>query len=136
MERGNTKHGPAHDDQLAHEAQAMTRGGAQRDHTEEWRESEPVEDSVPAPDRRPAGPDETDTRDRSELARVMTRDVFPATRERLLRRLDDSDAPPELADRVRNGLTPGRRYGGVHEVLEALGIASPETGEHTTREHG
>lgn len=125
MERGNTKHGPAHDDQLAHEAQAMTRGGAQRDHTEEWRESEPVEDSVPAPARGPADPD---TRDRSELARVMTRDVFPATQETLLRRLASSDAPPDVADRVRNGLTPGRRYGGVHEVLDALGIASPETG--------
>lgn len=135
MERGNTKHGPAHDDQLAHEVQPMTQGGAQRDHTEEWRESEPVEDAVPSPDRGQRDRDE-DTRDRSELARVMTRDVFPATRESLLRRLDDSDAPPELADRVRNGLTPGRRYGGVHEVLEALGIASPETGGGTARENG
>lgn len=127
MERGNTKHGPAHDDQLAHEAQAMTQGGAQRDHAEEWREAEPVEDAVPSPDRGPAGPGARDVRDRSELARVITRDLFPATRERLLRRLDESDAPPELVERLRDGLTPGRRYGGVHEVLDALGIASPET---------
>ncbi|MCL2729739.1 MAG: hypothetical protein FWE15_06900 [Actinomycetia bacterium] len=132
MERGNTKHSPARDDQLAHESQAMTQGGAQRDHAEEWREAEPVEDSFPAPDRGTRGW-APDTRDRSELARVMTRDIFPATRERLLRRLDDSDVPPELADRVRNGLTPGRRYGGVHEVLDALGIASPETSGPGTR---
>jgi hypothetical protein len=124
MERGNTKHGPAHDEQLAHETEAMVRGGAQRDHTEEWRESEPVEDSVPSPSRRPPDPD---VRDRGELARVMTRDVFPATRETLLRRLADSDAPSDLAGRVAT-LAPGRRFGGVHEVLAALGIASPETG--------
>jgi hypothetical protein len=56
----------------------------------------------------------------------MTRDIFPATRERLLSRLDDSDVPGRLVDRVAE-LTPGRRFGGVHEVLTALGIASPET---------
>lgn len=124
MERGNTKHGPAHDERLAHETEAMVRGGAQRGHTEEWREPEPVEDSVPSPSRRP--PDQ-DMLDRSELARVMTRDAFPATRETLLRRLAGSDAPQDLADRVAT-LSPGRRFGGVHDVLTALGIASPETG--------
>lgn len=124
MERGNTKHGPAHDEQLAHETRAMTQGTAQRGRAEEWREAEPVENSVPSPQRRT--PDQ-DVRDRSELARIMTRDVFPATRESLLRRLADRDAPPELAERVET-LAPGRRLGGVHEVLEALGIAAPETG--------
>lgn len=125
MERGNTKHGPAHDEELAHETEGMTRGSAQRGHVEEWREPEPVEDSVPTPSRQP--PDQ-DIIDRSELARVMTRDVFPATRETLLRKLADSDVPQDVVDRVST-LTPGRRFGGVHEVLEALGITSPETGE-------
>lgn len=128
MERGNTKHGPVHDEELAHETEGMTRGSAQRGHVEEWREPEPVEDSVPTPSRRPPGQDEQDIIDRSELARVMTRDVFPATRETLLRKLADSDAPRGVVDRVST-LTPGRRFGSVHEVLEALGITSPETGE-------
>ena len=123
MERGNTKHGPAHDEQLAHETRAMTQGSAQRAHAEEWREAEPMGTDVPSPERTP--PD-TDVRDRSELARIMTKDVFPATRETLLRRLADSDAPAELTERAGT-LAPGRRFGGVHEVLEALGIASPET---------
>jgi hypothetical protein len=123
MERGNTKHGPAHDDQLAHETRGMARGGAQRGHAGEWRESEPLEGSVPPLARRP--PDQ-DVLDRSELARLMTRDVFPATRDTLLRRLDGTDAPQDLADRVAT-LAPGRRFGSVHEVLGALGIASPET---------
>lgn len=123
MERGSTKHGQAHDDEMAHETEGMTRGAAQRSHTEEWREPEPVEDSVPSPGRQPPDPDVVD---RSELARVMTRDVFPATRETLLRKLADSDAPQDLTDRVAT-LTPGQRFDGVHEVLAALGIASPET---------
>lgn len=126
MERGNTKHGQNRDDEMARETEGLTRGAAQRPHTEEWREPEPVEDAVPSPARRPRDRDITD---RSELARVMTRDLFPATRERLLRRLADSDAPQDLADRVA-ALTPGRRFGGVHEVLTALGIASPETGRN------
>ena len=121
MERGNTKHGPAHDELLAHDARGMVRGGARRGRAEEWREPEPLEDSVPSP--RPPDPD---VLDRSELARIMTRDVFPANRETLLRRLDDIGAPNRLADRVA-GLSAGRRFGSVHEVLAALGIASPET---------
>lgn len=133
MERGNTKHGPAQDEQLAHETRGMTQGAAQRDHAEEWREAEPAENSVPSPRR---GTLDQDVRDRSELARIMTRDLFPATRDKLLRRLAGSDAPPELAGRVES-LTPGRRFGGVHEVLEALGIAAPEAGRgNPEREDG
>lgn len=124
MERGSSKHGQAHDDEMARETRPMTRGAPQRPHIEEWREPEPLEDSVPSPG---PWPPDRDVVDRSELARVMTRDVFPASRERLLRRLADSDAPPELADRVA-ALEPGRRFASVHEVLTALGIASPETG--------
>jgi hypothetical protein len=125
MERGSTKHGQVHDDEMAREMEGMTRGTAQRRHVEEWREHEPLEESIPSPNRWPAEPD---VRDRAELARVMTRDVFPATRETLLRRFADSDAPQDLADRVAT-LTPGRRFGSVHKVLAALGIASPETRE-------
>ena len=124
MERGNTKHGPAHDEQLAYETRGIVRGGAERGRTEEWRESEPLEGSFPSPALRP--PDQ-DVVDRSELARLMTRDVFPATRDTLLDKLADTDAPQDLADRIA-ALAPGRRFGSVHEVLAALGIASPETG--------
>lgn len=30
MESGNTKHGPAHDEEMAHETQGLVRGGACR----------------------------------------------------------------------------------------------------------
>jgi hypothetical protein len=131
MERGNTKHGPAQDEQLAHETTGMVRGATQRTHTEEWRETEPVGDSVPPITRRPPGRGQDRDRDRdvaerSALARVMTRDLFPADRDALLARLEDSDVPEDLAARVAR-LPSGRRFASAHDVLVALGISSPET---------
>jgi len=123
MERGSTKHGRVRDEQMAHETEGMVRGGAQRSRAEEWRETEPVENSVPSPARRPPDPD---IEDRAELARVLSRDFFPADKQALLARLADSDAPQGLADRVTR-LEAGKRFGSVHEVLDALGICSPET---------
>jgi hypothetical protein len=63
MERGNTKHGPAHDEQLAHESEGMVRGSAQRPHGEEWRETEPVENAVPPPRRALGGNPRPESRD-------------------------------------------------------------------------
>lgn len=123
MERGNTKHGPIRDDEMAHETRGMVRGAGQRPHAEEWRETEPVEDAIP-PGAGLRSPD-PDVAARSELARVITRDVFPADRQALVRKVADSDAGPGLADRLAE-LPAGRSFGSVHEVLEALGITSPE----------
>jgi Protein of unknown function (DUF2795) len=129
MERGNTKHGPAHDQEMAHEIEGLVRGSAQRAHGEEWRETEPAEDAIP-PLRRGDGanprPERRDIELRSELARVVTKDFFPADRDALLARLTDTNAPPDLADRVA-ALPKGHRYGSPHDVMEALGINSPET---------
>jgi hypothetical protein len=64
---------------------------------------------------------------RNQLARVMTRDWFPADRDALLARLADADAPPDLADRIARKLSAGRQFASTHDVLVALGINSPET---------
>ena len=50
MERRSTKHGPARDEQLKHETEAMKRGTPQRPHVEEWREAEPA-GRIPAAER-------------------------------------------------------------------------------------
>jgi hypothetical protein len=34
MERGNTKHGPVHDEEMAHETEGMVRGSPQPAHAE------------------------------------------------------------------------------------------------------
>jgi hypothetical protein len=123
MERGNSKHGPVRDEELAHETEGMVRGAAQRARTEDWRQPEPVDDSIPPVTR---GAPDPAVEDRAELARIMTRDWFPADRGDVLRRLADADAAPGLIDRVA-GLPERERFGSVHDVLEALGISSPET---------
>ena len=128
MERGNTKHGPLHDEQMAHETEGMVRGAPQRTHAEEWREAEPLDGADPEPYRpdgaepRPSG---SDVALRNELARTLTRDMFPADRDALLERLTDADASGDLLDRVSQ-LTAGHKFAAAHDVFDALGISSPE----------
>jgi hypothetical protein len=142
MERGNTKHGPIQDEELARETQGMVHGNAHGGHSEEWRESEPVDEAVPPVVRRPGnaslsqdiadttGQGETPAANaievRSTLARLVTRDLFPAQRHQLVARLTDADAPDDVINSVR--LLPEKQsFASLHQVLEALGINSPET---------
>jgi hypothetical protein len=130
MERGNTKHGPTRDRKMAHEIERMVRGVPRPAHTEEWRETEPVEDAVPPLRRGDGGNPRPDIRDielRSELARLLTRDLFPVGRDTLLARLEEAAASPDLAERVA-ALPTGSRFATGHDVMVALGISSPETG--------
>jgi hypothetical protein len=131
MERESTKHGPLQDEQLKHETQAMERGAsAQRPHVEEWREVEPAGD-IPVARRQGAEPDpEADAiMLRSELARVLTNDDFPARRDALLARLEDTDVPAMLTAAVSR-LDPHQRFASAHEVMVALGVNAPEHSPH------
>ena len=129
MERGNTKHGQVHDQEMAHETQGMVRSAAHRAHGQEWRETEPVDEGI-SPVRRGDGanprPSGRDYELRSELARVLTRDCFPADRDAVLGRLADSDAPEDLTERVA-ALPADARFAAPRDVLLRLGINSPET---------
>jgi hypothetical protein len=113
---------------MAHEAEQMVRGAPQRAHVEEWRQTEPLDEAEPRVTR-PEGtqplPSGRAIEDRSELARLMTRDCFPAGPAALLTRLDAAGASPGLLDRVSR-LPRERTFDNVHEVLEALGINAPE----------
>ena len=48
-ERGNTKHGPRQDEELAHEAQPFVQGHGPS-HVEEWRQTEPMPDDTDDPE--------------------------------------------------------------------------------------
>jgi hypothetical protein len=125
MERGSSKHGPKRDEEMAHETAGLVHGAPKPPRTEEWRQTEPLGDAIP-----PAGRGQEDHEpgitERSELARLMTRDVFPADRVALMHKIADSDAPPGLVDRVSR--LPARQvFASVHDVLETMGITSPET---------
>jgi hypothetical protein len=128
MERESTKHGPVRDEELKHETETLERGEPQRPHIEEWREVEPAED-IPAAGRQAPEPDAAEAEAialRSELARLLTRDEFPADRESLLARLEEADASAALSTSVA-GLSPDRRFASAHEVMVALGINAPES---------
>jgi hypothetical protein len=129
MERGNTKHGPLQDDKLARETQGMVRGAPQRPHTEEWREVEPMDGADPAfvrPDVTIPGQAGRDIELRNELARILTRDTFPVARDDLCDHLEAADASQDLTERVST-LPADGSFRSVHQVMEALGINSPET---------
>lgn len=130
MQRGSDKHGPMRDEELARELAGLT--GAHEPHTEEWREQEPSGEDQPEADLapntdltggRPGGMSERDVNVRSELAKRLGRDVYPADRDALLRQLAAEQAPERLVDLVR-GLPGGRWYGNLREVSEALGLHS------------
>jgi hypothetical protein len=129
MERGNTKHGPLQDDKLARQTQGMVRGSPQRPHSEEWREVEPMDGADPSAARLDGPVSRLAERDmelRNELARILTRDAFPVQRDDLRDQLEAADASPDLTDRVST-LPADGPFRDVHQVLEALGINSPET---------
>ncbi len=125
MERGSTKHGPLHDEEMARETESMVRGAPQPARTEEWREPEPVDDPRELFEGEEALSEADAIELRSELARLLTRDEFPAGRAGLLAILDERGATAALMDRVSQ-LPEGGRYHNTHEVLTALGIAHPE----------
>lgn len=49
-QRGNTKHGPALDEQMEQETRAMVQGHGGTSHVESFRETEPLPDDTDAPD--------------------------------------------------------------------------------------
>lgn len=53
MQRGNTKHGPAHDDHMAHEMRSTLRAN-RIDDVEDWRDPESAADEEPENRQRPA----------------------------------------------------------------------------------
>ena len=125
MERGSTKHGPLHDEQLARETESMVRESPQPARTEEWREPEPVDDPRELFEGDEALTEQDEIELRSELARLLTRDEFPAGRDELLSILDEKGATEALITRVQR-LPAGEQYGNTHAVLAAAGLSHPE----------
>ena len=128
-ERGSTKHGPAHDDEMRHDAEGLVRSGRST-HAEEWADPEPAGDDQPdvdyAPDETlvggtPEGIDAASVADRSDVARYLPRDAFPATGQGLRAAAAASGAPDDvlaILDRLDGS---DRKYGTVQEVWDAIG---------------
>jgi hypothetical protein len=131
MDRGNSKHGPRVDDEMANETRGMVQGGPVIGRAEEWHEPEPSGEDQPndslIPELTagheggaPAGmtPDEREAR--SRLGRYLTRSAFPADRSTLTAAARASHAPDDVVAALTR-LAPDQLYGTVSEVWAALG---------------
>ena len=130
----STKHNPRLDEELEHETQGMMKAErATRAH--EWREVEPVGEDQPDIDADPAGTlvggtpvGMTDDAvvARTELARWLTRQPFPGTREDLVEAARDHRAPDAVVAELER-LPAGETFERIGDVTRALGYPT-ETG--------
>jgi hypothetical protein len=130
----STKHSPRVDEELEHEIQGMLKGEhAPRSH--EWREVEPIAEGDPDITADPAGTlvggvpvgmTEDAVVARAELARWLTREPFPGTREDLVEMARDHRAPDAVVAELEK-LPDGEVFERIGDVARALGYPT-ETG--------
>jgi hypothetical protein len=128
MDRGNSKHGPRLDEQMAQETRGLTQGGPADARVEEWHDPEPAGDDQPEPTLAAGGapsgmtPEERD--ERSRLGRFLRRSAFPAGRAALITEARENNAPDEVVARLRQ-LPEGPEYQTVAEVWAGI-VREPE----------
>ena len=124
----STKHSPRVDEELEHEIQGRLKG-EHATRSEEWREVEPVAEGDPDLTANPGGTlvggvPEGMTEDavvaRAELARWLTREPFPGTREDLVEAALDHRAPDAVVAELER-LPGGQTFERIGDVARALG---------------
>lgn len=134
MERGNSKHGPRLDAEMAKEVEGQVEGGPAGSRAEQWHEPEPAGEDQPETTMIPHGPRRggapapltgEDVEERSELGRYLRRSVLPADRGRLREVAAEMNAPDAVLDELAR-LPEGRQFGTVSEVWAALGHPNEE----------
>jgi hypothetical protein len=130
----STKHSPRVDEELEHEIQGMLKA-EHATRAEEWREVEPVAEGDPDLTTDPAGTlvggvpvgmTEDAVVARAELARWLTREPFPGTREQLIEAALDHRAPDAVVAELEK-LPTGQTFERIGDVARALGYPT-ETG--------
>lgn len=132
MSEKSDKHGPRLDEQLRRETEGLVRGGGPTQ-GRPGNDPEPVETDAgrdptagtPRDTGAPPGMTSYDVEMRSAFAKVLAGAPYPATPGELSAYVAEEGAP-EVAVRTLGGLPDGT-YGGLPEVLEALGYGR-ETG--------
>ncbi|MFP5372760.1 MAG: DUF2795 domain-containing protein [Actinomycetes bacterium] len=124
----STKHSPRVDEELEHEIQGMLKG-ERATRSEEWREAEPVAEGDPDLTANPTGTlvggvpvgmTEDAVVARAELARWLTREPFPGTREDLVEAARDHRAPDAVVAELER-LPEGETFERIGDVARALG---------------
>ena len=130
----STKHSARLDDELQHEAEGMVRSGRST-HAQEWADPEPVAEGDPDVDvspgdtlmgGTPVGMDPDAVVARAELARWLTREPFPGTRDDLVEAARDHRAPDAVVAELER-LPEGETFERIGDVARALGYPT-ETG--------
>jgi Protein of unknown function (DUF2795) len=127
-EQTSGPHGPARDEAIERQDRREL-----QEHGDQWPDPEEPDETDPdatwAPEGRFAGtPGAKDWQAielRSDLARHLSRTVFPATRTHLLQALEADQAEQRLLDMVA-GLPSRTRFASVGEVARALGLPVEE----------
>jgi hypothetical protein len=134
MERGNNKHSPRVDDELAREVEGTVQSVA-GSREEEWREAEPTGEDHPQPtvvpegDTRagvPQGMTPEEVEQRSRLGRYINRTALPGDRAALRESAVDNEAPDDVVAEI-DRLPSDREFQTVSEVWAALGHANETT---------
>ena len=73
----------------------------------------------------PAGTDPADVERRAALAEALGKEVWPADREALVSRAEESNAPDVVLAQLRR-LPAGTEFTNVQEVAEALGVGTEQ----------
>jgi hypothetical protein len=124
----STKHSPRVDEELEHEIQGMLKA-ERATRSEEWREVEPVAEGDPDITADPAGTlvggvpvgmTEDAVVARAELARWLTREPFPGTRDELVEAARDHRAPDAVVAELER-LPQGETFERIGDVARALG---------------
>lgn len=129
MERGNTKHGPVLDGEMANEVRGIVQGsGGGR--VEEFRDPEPAGEDQPdlGPPREggaPPGMTYDEVEQRSRLGRYIPRSSLPGDREELIMGANTLNAPDDVIEQLA-ALPAGERYRTVNEIWAALGHHNEE----------
>lgn len=134
MERGNTKHGPRLDDEMAKEVAGHTDGSVAGGRAEQWHEPEPAGEDQPEPTLVPDGPRRggapapltaEEVEQRSRFGQYLPRSVFPADRDRLRAAAAELNATDEVLAEL-DRLPGGQQFRTVSEVWAALGHHNEE----------
>lgn len=135
MERGNTKHGPRLDEEMAQEVSGHLQGRGAGGRTEEWREPEPSGEDQPEVGWIPGGTrnvraggapgdltaDEVEAR--SQLGRYLELSSLPGDRAALRQTAERNEAPDEVLAEI-DRLPQDTVFATVNEVWAALGHAN------------
>ncbi|MEU6543113.1 DUF2795 domain-containing protein [Streptomyces sp. NPDC046859] len=121
MQRGSDRLSVHRDDEMKHELQGLLRSGHST-RAEEWHDPEPSAEDDPPVAGGPVAPGSSAASlemVRLELARFLSRHVFPAGPRELVGELRRFHAPDVLVDPVGR-LPRSERYANVQQLAEAL----------------